>query len=147
MIYNLCKATGVRVTQEIAEGIYTALVTDTGSFHYSNTTERTFKIASEIVRMGVRPARSAEATFGSYQWPKIEMLGQVLATAKRDDTGHVAWMRQTLQMQELTKACDEDPDGFVNYPLAVGDVQAAPLFKECSPALYPTTLHSNTTLN
>src|SRR5213592_2361987 len=44
MIYNLCKATGGRVTKEIAECIYTALLTDTGSFHYSNTTERTFKI-------------------------------------------------------------------------------------------------------
>src|SRR5262249_55245648 len=43
MIYNLCKAMGVRVTKEIGEGIYTALLTDTGSFHYSNTTERTFK--------------------------------------------------------------------------------------------------------
>src|SRR6266436_9852407 len=96
MIYNLCKAMGVRVTKEIAEGIYTALLTDTGSFHYSNTTERTFKIASELVRAGVRPARIAEAIFGSYQWPKIELLGQVLATAKRDDTGHVAWMRHTL---------------------------------------------------
>src|SRR5437667_18166 len=106
MIYNLCKATGVRVTKEIAECVYTALLTDTASFHYSNTTERTFKIASELVRTGVRPARSAEAIFGSYHWPKIELLGQVLATAKRDDTGHVAWMRQTLAMQELTKACD-----------------------------------------
>ena len=38
MIYNLCKATGVRVTKEIAECVYTALLTDTGSFHYSNTT-------------------------------------------------------------------------------------------------------------
>ena len=48
MVYNLCKATGVRVTKEIAECVYTALLTDTGSFHYSNTTERTFKIASEL---------------------------------------------------------------------------------------------------
>jgi phosphoesterase RecJ-like protein len=52
MIYNLCKATGVRVTKEIAECVYTALITDTGSFHYSNTTERTFKVASELVRTG-----------------------------------------------------------------------------------------------
>src|SRR5947199_4865342 len=101
MIYTLCKATGVRVTKEIAECVYTALLTDTGSFHYSNTTERTFKIASELVRTGVKPAKTAEAIFGSYQWPKIELLSQVLSTAKRDDTGHVAWMRQTLAMQVL----------------------------------------------
>ncbi len=147
MIYNLSKATGVRVTKEIAECVYTALLTDTGSFHYSNTTERTFKIASELVRTGVKPAKTAEAIFGSYQWPKIQLLSQVLATAKRDDSGHVAWMRQTLEMQEQTKASEEDADGFVNYPLAVGEVEASALFKECSPGVYRTSLRSKGDVN
>src|SRR5437870_8570926 len=147
MIYNLCKATGVRVTKEIAECVYTALLTDTGSFHYSNTTERTFKIASELIRTGVKPAKTAEAIFGSYQWPKIELLGQVLATARRDETGHVAWMRQTLEMQAQTHASDEDADGFVNYPLAVGEVEAAALFKECSRGVYRTSLRSKGDVN
>src|SRR5499426_4822646 len=78
MIYNLCKATGVRVTKEIAECVYTALLTDTGSFHFSNTTERTFQVASELGRKGVEPAQISQAIFGSYQWPKIELLGHVL---------------------------------------------------------------------
>ena len=147
MIYNLCKATGVRVTKEIAECVYTALLTDTGSFHYSNTTERTFKIASELVRIGVRPAKTAEAIFASYQWPKIELLSQVLATATRDETGHVAWMWQTVAMQEQTKASDEDADGFVNYPLAVGEVDAVALFKETSPGVYRTSLRSKGDVN
>jgi phosphoesterase RecJ-like protein len=147
MIYNLCKATGVRVTKEIAECVYTALLTDTGSFHYSNTTERTFKIASELVRTGVKPAKTAEAIFGSYQWPKIELLSQVLSTARRDDTGHVAWMRQTLAMQDRTHASEEDGDGFVNYPLAVGEVEATALLKESSPGVYRTSLRSKGDVN
>src|SRR5213080_223708 len=147
MIYNLCKATGVRPTVEIAECVYTALLTDTGSFHYSNTTERTFKIASELVRTGVRPAKTAEAIFGNYQWPKIELLSQVLSTAKRDETGHVAWMWQTMAMQEQTRAAEEDADGFVNYPLAIGEVAAAALFKETSPGVYRTSLRSKGDVN
>ena len=147
MIFNLCKATGVRVTKEIAECVYTALLTDTGSFHYSNTTERTFKIASELVRTGVRPAKTAEAIFGNYQWPKIELLSHVLATAQRDDTGHVAWMSQSLEMQEQTQASEEDADGFVNYPLTVGEVEAVALFKECAPGVYRTSLRSKGDVN
>jgi len=147
MIYNLCKATGVRVTKEIAECVYTALLTDTGSFHYSNTTERTFKIASELVRTGVKPAKTAEAIFGSYQWPKIELLSLVLATAKRDETGHIAWMEQTLEMQEQTCASEEDADGFVNYPLSVSEIEATALFKECSPGVYRTSLRSKGDVN
>src|SRR5437762_6799895 len=96
MIYNLCKALGVRVTREIAECVYTALITDTGSFHYSNTTERTFKVASELVRTGVRPAKAAEAAFASYQWPKIQLLGDVLSTLRRDASGWVVCMCQNL---------------------------------------------------
>ncbi len=118
MIYNLCKATGGRVTKEIAECVYTALLTDTGSFHYSNTTERTFKIASELVRIGVKPAKTAEAIFGSYEWPKIELLSQVLSTAQRDTTGHVAGMWQTLAMQEQTHAADEDVSSTIRWPSA-----------------------------
>jgi phosphoesterase RecJ-like protein len=147
MIYNLCKATGVRVTREIAECVYTALLTDTGSFHYSNTTERTFKIASELVRTGVRPAKTAEAIFGNYQWPKIELLSHVLSTARRDDSGRVAWMSQSLEMQQQAQASDEDADGFVNYPLTVGEVEAVALFKECSPGVYRTSLRSKGDVN
>jgi bifunctional oligoribonuclease and PAP phosphatase NrnA len=147
MIYNLCKATGVRVTKEMAECVYTALLTDTGSFHYSNTTERTFKIASELVRTGVKPAKTAEAIFGSYQWPKIDLLSKVLSTARRDESGHVAWMRQTMEMQEQARASEEDADGFVNYPLTVGEVEATALFKECAPGVYRTSLRSKGDVN
>jgi len=147
MIYNLCKATGVRVTKEIAECVYTALITDTGSFHYSNTTERTFKVASELVRTGVKPAKTAEAVFASYPWSRIQLLGEVLSTAKRDESGHVACMRQSLDMQERAGASDEDTDGFVNYPLTVGEVEAVALLKECAPGVYRTSLRSKGDVN
>src|SRR5918911_1312589 len=147
MIYNLCKATGVRVTKEIAECVYTALITDTGSFHYSNTSERTFKVASELVRAGVKPAKISQAVFSSYPWSKIELLSEVLKTARRDESGRVAWMRQSLEMQERAGAADEDGDGFVNYPLTVGEVEAVALLKECAPGVYRTSLRSKGDVN
>jgi phosphoesterase RecJ-like protein len=147
MIYNLCKAIGVRVTREIAECVYTALVTDTGSFHYSNTTERTFKVASELVRAGVKPAKVSQAVFGSYPWSKLELLSEVLASARRDSSGHVAWLRQTIEMQERAHATDEDGDGFVNYPLSCGDVEAVAFLKESAPGVYRVSLRSKGDVN
>ena len=147
MVYNLCKATGVRVTREIAECVYTALITDTGSFHYSNTTERTFKVASELVRTGVRPAKTAEAVFASYPWSRIQLLGEVLSTARRDQSGRVACMRQTLGMQKNMQGSEESTDGFVNYPLTVAEVEAVALFKECEPGVYRTSLRSKGDVN
>jgi phosphoesterase RecJ-like protein len=147
MIYNLCKAIGVRVTKEIAECVYTALVTDTGSFHYSNTTERTFKVASELVKAGVKPAKVSQNVFSSYAWSKLELLSQVLATARRDPSGRVAWVRQTLEMQEHAGATEEDADGFVNYPLTVSEVEAVALLKETAPGIYRTSLRSKGDIN
>jgi bifunctional oligoribonuclease and PAP phosphatase NrnA len=147
MIYNLCKATGVRVTREIAECVYTALITDTGSFHYSNTTERTFKVASELVRTGVKPAKTAEAVFASYPWSRIQLMGEVLSTAKRDSTGRVASLRLSQEMQKRSQASDEDADGFVNYPLTVGEVEAVVLLKESAPEVYRTSLRSKGDVN
>ena len=147
MIYNLCKATGVRVTKEIAECVYTALITDTGSFHYSNTTERTFKVASELVRTGVKPAKTAEAVFASYPWSRIQLMGEVLSTARRDSTGRVASLRLSQEMQLRSGASDEDADGFVNYPLTVGEVEAVVLLKESAPEVYRTSLRSKGDVN
>jgi phosphoesterase RecJ-like protein len=147
MIYNLCKATGVRVTKEIAECCYTALITDTGSFHYSNTTERTFKVASELLRTGVKPAKTAEAVFASYPWSRIQLMGAVLSTARRDATGRIACLRHSLEMQHSAEASDEDADGFVNYPLTVGEVEAVAMLKECEPGVYRTSLRSKGDVN
>lgn len=147
MIYNLCKATGVRVTREIAECVYTALITDTGSFHFSNTTERTFKVASELLRTGVKPAKTAEAVFASYPWSRIQLMGAVLSTARRDSTGRVAFLRHSLEMQHLANASDEDADGFVNYPLTVEEVEAVVMLKESELGVYRTSLRSKGDVN
>jgi phosphoesterase RecJ-like protein len=147
MIYNLAKAMGVRVTREVAECCYTALITDTGSFHYSNTTERTFKVASELLRTGVKPAKTAEAVFASYPWSRIQLMGAVLSTARRDSTGHVALLRHSLEMQQVAEASDEDADGFVNYPLTVGEVEAVAMLKESEPGVYRTSLRSKGEVN
>ncbi|MBA3784538.1 MAG: DHH family phosphoesterase, partial [Acidobacteria bacterium] len=84
MIYNLCKAIGGRITREIAECVYLALVTDTGSFHFPNTTDRTLKVASELVKVGVKPAQISEVVYNSYPWSRIELMRQVLATVQRN---------------------------------------------------------------
>jgi bifunctional oligoribonuclease and PAP phosphatase NrnA len=147
MIYNLCKAIGVRPTREIAECVYTALITDTGSFHYSNTTERTFKVASELVRAGVKPAKIAQAVYSNYPWSKLDLMRAVLTTVQHDPTGRVAWLRQTTEMQERAGASDEDADGFVNFPMSVGDVEAVAFLKETAPGVYRTSLRSKGEVN
>jgi len=122
MIYNLCKAIGGRITKDIAECVYMALVTDTGSFHFPNTSERTLKVASELIKAGAKPEKIGEAVYNNYPWSRIELMRQVLNTVRRDETGRIASMRQTIAMHESAGAVDGDNNGFVNIPLAAREV-------------------------
>ncbi|HQR37791.1 MAG TPA: bifunctional oligoribonuclease/PAP phosphatase NrnA [Blastocatellia bacterium] len=147
MIYNLCKALGVTPTKEIATCTYTALLTDTGSFQFSNTTERTFKIASELVRRGVEPAQVAQALYYSYPFSKIKLLGLALSTLERDETGAIAWIRVGRDAMELASASEEDADGIVNYALSIGDVKAVAFFKELDGNSWRISLRSKNKIN
>jgi phosphoesterase RecJ-like protein len=117
-------------------------LTDTGSFHFSNTSERTLKIASELVRRGVEPARISQALFYSYSFSRIRLLGMVLSSIERDETGKIAWITMDRETMYEADASEEDSDGIVNHALSVGDVEAVAFFKELSPGVYRISLRS-----
>ncbi len=147
MIYNLCKAIGGRITKEIAECVYMALVTDTGSFHFPNTSDRTLKVASELIKAGAKPERISEAVYNNYPWSRIELMRQVIGTVKRDETGRIATMRQTLEMHKAAGAIDGDNNGFVNIPLAAREVLATLYMREVGPNKYRASLRSKGDIN
>ncbi|MBI4468403.1 MAG: bifunctional oligoribonuclease/PAP phosphatase NrnA [Acidobacteria bacterium] len=147
MIYNLCKALGVQISPEIAENIYAALLTDTGSFHFSNTTERTLKVASELVRLGARPAKISRSIYYDNPFSKIKLVGLALSQLQHDSTGRVAWLTVTREMMKEAGASEEDVDGIVSYPLSVGAVEAVAIFKEVKPGTYRTSLRSKDSIN
>ncbi|HWQ36840.1 MAG TPA: bifunctional oligoribonuclease/PAP phosphatase NrnA [Blastocatellia bacterium] len=147
MIYNLAKAIGARITPELASCVYAAVLTDTGSFHFSNTTERTFKIASELVRHGAQPAKLSQAIFYCYPYSKIKLIGSVLSTLQRDETGSIAWIRMTRDAMQEAGASEEDTDGIINYPLTIGEVEAAAFFRELPNNTIRTSLRSKNRVN
>jgi phosphoesterase RecJ-like protein len=147
MIYNLAKAIGAKITPEISSCVYAALLTDTGSFHFSNTTERTFKIASELVRHGAQPAKLSQAIFYNYPYAKVRLVGEVLSTLERDESGRIAWIKMTKDVMDKTGATEDDSDGIINYPLTVGDVEAVAFFRELSNSTYRISLRSKNRVN
>jgi phosphoesterase RecJ-like protein len=147
MIYNLCKATGVCITPQIAECIYAALLTDTGSFHFPNTTDRTFKVACELVRLGVVPAKVSRAIYYSYPFSKVKLMGLALSSLQRDPTGRIAWLSVTQAMMKQADAGEDDVDGIANYPLAIEDVIAVAVFQEIAPNVFRASLRSKDSLN
>jgi phosphoesterase RecJ-like protein len=147
MIYNLAKAIGSKITPEIASCVYAALLTDTGSFHFSNTTERTFKIASELVRHGAQPAKLSQAIFYNYPYAKLQLTGAVLSTLQRDESGRIAWITMNKDALEQTGATEDDSDGIITYPLTIGEVEAVAFFRELSNSTYRISLRSKNRVN
>jgi bifunctional oligoribonuclease and PAP phosphatase NrnA len=147
MIYNLAKAIGAKITPEIASCVYAALLTDTGSFHFSNTTDRTFKIASDLVRYGAQPAKLSQAIFYNYPYARLRLLGSVLSTLERDESGRIAWIRMTREVMEMAGALEEDSDNIINYPLTIGDVEAVAFFREMDNSIYRVSLRSKNRVN
>ena len=130
MVFDLIRALDVRVTREIATHVYVAVLTDTGSFHYSNITPRTFEIARECTNAGINPAAIARAVYDSNRIGRLKLFRAVLNGMQLDATERVATLFVTRQMAAESGATYEDTEGLVNFPLSAREVQVVVFFKE-----------------
>jgi len=128
MVYRLAQAAGVTVTPEMAACLYTAVLTDTGSFCYEGTDAHAFELARELVGCGADPAAIARDVYFSNPLSKMLLLGAALSNLRRD--GKLAWLWVTNADMQRTGAAEEDCEGIVNYAIAVAGAEAAILLRE-----------------
>jgi len=143
MVFLLLGELGVRITREIASNLYVALLTDTGSFHFSNTTAETFRVAGELVGAGADPAQIAQTVLMNQPASRLRLLCRVLNSLTFDSGGRVAWLSLTKEMLEKTGSSADDSEGMVNYALSVEGVRACALFKQERGQLYRISLRSH----
>jgi len=142
MIYDLLKLLGIELTPAIASSIYTAIITDTGSFHYANTSARTFAICSQLVKRGVNPARVAEILYHSNQAEKIKTLGVVLSSLKMDPSGKIAWLTLFRESPPYYQYPWDETEDYITFPQSIKGVEVSLLFKEVAPNSYRVSLRS-----
>ena len=95
MVFEIIRALGVPISAEIATHIYIAILTDTGSFHYSNITPRTFDICRQCVEAGVSPPAVARSIFDSNNLGRLKLFGAVLSRMQLDvDRPHCHRLRR-----------------------------------------------------
>lgn len=145
MIFRLARQAGVTLSPEIATCLYTAVLTDTGSFGYSGTSERTFVLAQELVRAGADPVAIAQNVYFSNPTAKMRLLGAALSNLQRD--GALAWMYVNRADMDRTGALEEHSEGLVNYALAIEGVEVALYFREMPDHRYRVSLRSKGAVN
>lgn len=145
LVYRMARLAGVPVDADIATCLYTALMTDTGSFMFAGTGEHTFAIARELVLAGADPAHCARNIYFGHSTAKLRLLGAALTNLHRE--GSLAWIWVTQEQMERFGAREEDCEGLVNYALSIGDVQVAVFFRELPDRRWRISLRSKGEVN
>lgn len=129
MVFDLIRALGVPLSLEIATHIYLAVLTDTGSFHHSNITPRTFDICRQAVEAGVNPAAMARRVFDSNSFGKLKLIGALLDRMELLDEGRLAVLYIDDAMLAACGCTHNDTEGIINLPLTAREIQAVAFFK------------------
>lgn len=145
LVYRLAREAGVPISPEVATCLYTAVMTDTGSFMFQGTNQHTFALARELVLAGADPAVCARNIYFSHSTAKMRLLGHALGNLHRE--GPLAWMWVTREPMDRAGAIDEDCEGLVNYALAIDGVEVAVFFRELADGRYRVSLRSKGKLN
>jgi phosphoesterase RecJ-like protein len=132
MIYRLFKRMKMSINREESMCIYAAILTDTGSFRYGNTSSRVHRIASELLRYGLNPQKIASSIYEAKRPQALKLLAMTLGTLNISDDGKIAWVKITNEMFRSSGAYSNEIEGFVDYPRLLGGVKVAILFRETS---------------
>ncbi|MGO8794872.1 MAG: DHH family phosphoesterase [Candidatus Sulfotelmatobacter sp.] len=128
MVFRLAREAGANFSPEIATCLYTALMTDTGSFMFQGTNQHTFALARELVLAGADPSYCARNIYFAHSVAKMRLLGEALRSLHTE--GHIGWTWVTNEQMDRFEAKEEDCEGLVNYVLSIGEVEVAAFFRE-----------------
>jgi phosphoesterase RecJ-like protein len=142
MVFDLVKALGVPLSREIATHVYLAILTDTGSFHYSSISPRTFEICRATIEAGVDPVLVARNVYDSNSMGRLKLFGAVLSAMQIDGTGRIAIVYLDHEMAREAGGTYEDTEGLINLPLTVKEIEAVVFFKQTEGEQYRVSLRS-----
>jgi phosphoesterase RecJ-like protein len=142
LIYRIIRAAGDEVDYPTALCIYTAILSDTGSFHYSNSDPEAFAIAGEMIAKGVNAWDINENLYESEPPQRIALLALALSDLTVSPSGEYASVTVTQEMYRRTGSTAEDTDRFINYPRSIRGVQVALFFRELSEGVFKVGFRS-----
>ncbi len=147
LIHRIIKESGQPLDYDMALCLYTAILTDTGSFRYSNANQEAFAVAGELVALGINAWHVSEQLFESQPAGRLRLLSECLNTLVISPHGDVATVTVTLDMYERSGTTPELTDGFVNYPRSIRGVEVAIFLRELSPSLFKVGFRSKGKVN
>jgi phosphoesterase RecJ-like protein len=130
LVFDVIHAMGGPWTRTVVEGIYVAVLTDTGSFRFSNSTPGSHRVVAELIQLGADPERLHGKVYGAWPVRKLLLLREALATLQVDAELGIAWMTVPEDAFHALAATAEDLEGLVDYPRSLEGVEVGLLFRK-----------------
>jgi phosphoesterase RecJ-like protein len=142
MALELCEKLPIKITPRIADHLYCAIVSDTGSFQFSNTTARAFEACRRLVLAGADPIKTSEALYHNACPGKIKLLGRVLSTLEMRAGGSIAVISMFRRDLQAVNLLEVDTEDITTQARSIQGVQAVLFFKEMEPEVFRVSIRS-----
>jgi phosphoesterase RecJ-like protein len=130
ILYELFRGNDLPMTYEMADNLFVAISTDTGSFQYPSTTARTYEIAADLIRAGVNVGALSQQMYESYPRRRLELLRALLNVLRLSSNDRVASFALTAETANRLGVQPEDNEGLIDHIRAIEGVTVAAFFEE-----------------
>ena len=130
LVYDLAREMDLEITPMIAKSLYTAILTDTGGFRFSNTSPRCHAVAADLLAAGVDPEEMYQRVYASAPAGRVRLLAEVLQTLGHDDKKGLSWLTMRAGALEDHDVRQEDLDGIVEHARAISGTRLAVFFRD-----------------
>jgi phosphoesterase RecJ-like protein len=143
LVFDVLWESGWTLSPPAVDGLYVAILTDTGSFRFSNATARVHRVAAELVERGAAPDSLYSEVYGNVPLRRVRLLQEILPTLDTSPDGRVAWMTVGWRTLSELGCTSEDLEGLVDYPRELEGVEVGLLFRELEDGNVKISLRSN----
>jgi phosphoesterase RecJ-like protein len=147
MAIKLAKKLKAKISPKIASHLYCGIVSDTGSFQFSNTNAEAFKSCYELVTLGASPIKVSEHLFHNNPPEKIKLLGHVLSTLQMNDTGDIAIITMFKEHLDNLNLKEIDTEDIMTLTRSIKGVKSVLFFKEMAEDTFRVSIRSKGSAN
>jgi phosphoesterase RecJ-like protein len=142
MAYKLGEKISLKLTPQIANHLYCAIASDTGSFQFSNTNAQSFKVCYELIKLGASPIRVSELLYNNNPPEKIKLMGQVLSTLRMNESGDIAVITMFKKHLDSLNLKELDTEDFTTLTRSIRGVRIVLFFKEIKKDTFRISIRS-----
>ncbi len=142
IVFDLVREAAGTITLPMAEALYVALMTDTGSFRFSNTDSHAHHMAAELLALGVDPQRMHSTVHAHASAGRLRFFGEVLASMQMAGDGRIVVLEAAPAQFQRHGLVAADTEGLVDMPRNIAGVDVVALFSEVEPGKVKVSLRS-----